>query len=263
MADALIGATGFVGGTLLRQRRFEGLYNSSNVHQMEGRKFGAIFCAGAPAKKWLANKEPEKDLANMKSLMGRLGKVECEKFVLVSTVDVFKDSLEVDENTAPQEEGLHPYGLHRLMLERRVQELFEDHLIVRLPGLVGPGLVKNVIYDFLNNNNLHMIDRRGVFQFYPTVNLWWDIKTAMDAGLKLLHLAAEPVSVAQVARDGFNMDFDNELENPPARYDMRSVHAGLYGASGSYQYDRRHTMLAVRAYAQSEQAAGREGQGGR
>ena len=122
----------------------------------------------------------------------------------------------------------------------------------RLPGLVGPGLRKNVIYDFLNDNNLDAIDSRGVFQFYPMVNLWKDIEVGLDAGLRLLHLTAAPISVAEVAREGFGRDFDQEIAPSPAQYDLRSRYASLFGVEGQYQYSKRETLLAVRAYAQSE-----------
>ena len=138
------------------------------------------------------------------------------------------------------------------LLEKFVQSHFKNHLIVRLPGLVGPGLRKNVIYDFLNDNNLHAIDSRGVFQFYPMVNLWWDIQTALQAGLKLVHLTAEPISVADVSEFGFGKAFTQPMTHPPAEYDMRTRHAAVFGGNGNYQYSQRETIQAVRAYAQSE-----------
>ena len=171
-------------------------------------------------------------------------------------MDVFKTPISVDEDTPVDEEGLHAYGLHRRMLEKFVQSHFTNHLIVRLPGLVGPGLRKNVIFDFLNNNNLHTIDSRGVFQFYPMVNLWWDIQTALRAGLQLVHLTAEPISVAEVSLQGFGKPFDHlGANNTPARYDLRTRHADIFGVTGHYQYSQRETIQAVRAYAQSEPRA--------
>ena len=157
-----------------------------------------------------------------------------------------------DEDTPVDEAGLHPYGLHRRRLEKFVEDHFANHLIVRLPGLVGPGLRKNVIFDFLNDNNLHAIDSRGVFQFYPMVNLWYDIQIALQAGLKLVHLTAEPISVAEIAENCFGKTFHQALPNPPAVYDFQSNYATLFGGHGHYQYSRRETFQAVRAYAQSE-----------
>jgi nucleoside-diphosphate-sugar epimerase len=255
MSDALIGYSGFVGGTLLKQRRFDAQYRSTDIAQIEGKAFHTVVCAGAPAQKWLANRDPAGDRAKIENLIGHLRSVTCDMFVLISTIDVFGDPIGVNENSPVVEAGLHGYGLHRRLLEQFVETHFPRHLIVRLPGLVGPGLRKNVIYDFLNNNNLDAIDSRGVFQFYPMVNLWPDIEKARQAGVTLVHLTAEPVSVADIAAEGFGMQFDQPLSNAAARYDMRSLHAHLSGATGPYQYSKRDTLTAVRSYAQSESRA--------
>lgn len=256
MANALIGASGFVGSTLLRQTRFDALYRSTNIAGIKGRQFDTVVCAAAPAQKWIANREPAADRRNIDALIAHLDTVQCRRFVLVSTVDVFGVPVGVDEDSPVDENTLHPYGLHRRLLERFCAQRFERCLVVRLPGLVGPGLRKNALFDLLNDNNLHAIDARGVFQFYPMVNLWPDLQRALDAGLPLLHLAGEPLSVADVAREAFGRDFDNQLANPPARYDLRSRHAALFGGQGggqgTYAYTRRETLLAIRAYAQSE-----------
>lgn len=249
---ALIGYSGFVGSLLSRQNEFSHFFRSSDISRIDNLFFDTIICTAAPAQKWLANRDPVADRQNIDKLIGHLQTVSCNNFILISTVDVFKDSLGVTENSIVDEEDLHAYGLHRRLLEKFVENHFPNHLIVRLPGLVGPGLRKNVIFDFLNDNNLHAIDSRGVFQFYPMVNLWYDIQMALNAGLKLVHLTAEPVSVADVAEQGFGKPFSQVLDAPPATYDMRTQHAELFGGKGHYQYSRRESIQAIRAYAQSE-----------
>lgn len=249
---ALIGHSGFVGSTLLRQTDFDALYRSTTISEVVGRAFDLVVCAAAPAQKWIANKNPQADRETVAQLMAHLETLTCKRFVLVSTVDVFERPDGVDEDTPIDRRGLQPYGLHRHELEDFVRARFPHSLIVRLPGLVGPYLRKNVIFDFLNDNNLHTIDSRHIFQFYPMVNLWADIQTALDADLKLVHLTAEPVSVAYVARHGFNRPFTQVLDGRPMRYDMRTRHAALFGGAGGYQYSQRESIMAIRAYAQSE-----------
>ncbi len=249
---SLIGASGYVGTTLQRQAHFDFLYRSTNVADIGQQACDLVVCAAAPAQKWIANREPLADRQNIDKLIGHLATVSCKTFVLISTVDVFGKPLGVDESTPVDEDGLHAYGLHRRLLEKFVAQHFSRHLIVRLPGLVGPGLRKNVIYDFLHDNNLHAIDSRGVFQFYPMVNLWYDIQTALAAGIDLVHLTAEPVSVADVSAQGFGKVFTQALAQPAAVYDFRTRHAAQFGGTGAYQYSARESLQAVRAYAQSE-----------
>lgn len=252
MNNALIGFSGFVGSTLLKQAHFSELYRSTNIHEIENHEFDVVVCAGAPAQKWIVNRNPVDDRKNIDSLIDHLRTIKCKTFILISTVDVFKEPIGVDESTPIEESGLHAYGLHRRGLEKFVEQHFSNYLIVRLPGLVGPGLRKNVIFDLLNTNNLHAIESRGIFQFYPMVNLWFDIQRAQEAGLSLVHLTAEPISVADVSLHGFGRQFTQSLANPPARYDMQTQHAHIFGSSGQYQYSSYETIQAIRAYAQSE-----------
>ncbi len=251
MPTALIGYSGFVGSTLLRQTQFDSLYRSTNISDISGKKFDTVVCAGAPAQKWLANREPHADRKNIEALISHLKTVQCSKFILISTVDVFKYPRNVDETTLIDPLDLHPYGLHRRLLETFVESHFSNHLIVRLPGLVGPGLRKNIIFDFMHSNNLSTVESRGVFQFYPMVNLWQDIQTAIQCSLRLVHLTAAPISVADIAKYAFGQSFNQQLDQEPPAYDVQTQHALAFGASGKYQYSARETLLATRAYVQA------------
>ncbi|WP_454668369.1 pyridine nucleotide transhydrogenase [Achromobacter kerstersii] len=252
MTTCLIGFSGFVGTTLLRQAKFEKLYHSQNIADIQGQAFDVVVCAGAPAQKWVANRDPETDSRNIQGLIEHLRTITCKTFILVSTVDVFKSPQGVDESTTVDETGLHAYGLHRRQLEKFVEQHFPNSLIVRLPGLVGPGLRKNVLFDLLNCHNLSTIESRGIYQFYPMVCLWQDIQTSLRARLRLVHLTAEPISVADVATQGFGKSFTQTLEPPPPCYDIHTRHAEKFGTCGPYLYSAREEFLAIRAYAQSE-----------
>lgn len=251
---ALIGFSGFVGSTLLRQCPTEHRFRSSNIDEIQGGSYDLVLCAGAPGQKWLANQQPEADRASIDRLVSALRGVQAKTFVLLSTVDVFHNPVGVNEETTVDTSRLQPYGLHRYALESFVREQFGQHLIVRLPGLVGPGLRKNVIYDMAHENNVAQIDPRGVFQFYPMVNLWNDIQLALKQSLSLVHLTAEPLRVEEIAVSVFgrHLEVPPEVAQRPAPiYDLQSVHAGMFGADSSlYQYSKRESLLAIRAYAQ-------------
>lgn len=252
MSSALIGYTGYVGSTLLRQTEFSALYRSTNIGDMRGNSFDTVVCAGAPAQKWIANRDPSLDRQKIDNLIDILKTIKCKTFILVSTVDVFQRPIGVDEHSVVNEIGLHAYGLNRRELEKFVERHFKNYLIIRLPGLVGPGLRKNVIFDFHNQNNLQMIESRSVFQFYPMVNLWFDIKLALSAGIRLIHLTANPISVAEVAEQGFGKHFNQKLSSTPILYDMRSQYADIYNKQNCYQYSVKETIQAIRTYAQTE-----------
>jgi nucleoside-diphosphate-sugar epimerase len=255
MATALIGYSGFVGGALLRQTAFDARYNSANIAEIEGRDYELVVCAGAPAVKWQANRQPEADWANLSRLMNHLGKMSARRFLLVSTVDVYPDPRGVNEDSPVDESRAEPYGRHRHRLEEFVRESFSNACVVRLPGLFGEGLKKNFVYDLLHKNCLHLTHAESVFQFYDLSRLWADLQTALRRGLPLVNFATEPVSARDVAARCFGVRFENVTETPPASYDMRTKHAALFGGRGEYFCSAEETFERIRRFAASRGAA--------
>jgi hypothetical protein len=251
MSSALIGHTGFVGSHLARQTTFDDFYNSKNIEQIAGKSYDLIVCCGASAMKWLANQQPEEDRRQIQRLISCLQHAQAREVVLISTVDVFRSSIGADEQRPVSLDGLCAYGTHRYELEQFVTSRFAS-LIVRLPGLFGQGLKKNIIYDFLHGNQTDRIHRASIFQFYDLQWLWPDARVARDAGLNLVHFATEPVSVEQIAVEVFEMPFTNELPGSPARYDLRTRFASLYGGSAGYLRDRTSVLDAMRSFVREE-----------
>ena len=188
------------------------------------------------------------------NLIHCLDRVDARKLVLISTVDVFINPIDVDEDSPTPTTGLHAYGKNRRFLEEVVAARFDAH-VLRLGGLYGPGLKKNVIYDFLNNNDVHKIDSRGVFQFYNLDRLWRDTELAIDNEIPLVHLPTEPVSVADVAHDAFGVAFSNEVATQPARYDIHTKYADVFGGTNPYLEWKTAELAAIAAFVSRERAA--------
>ena len=147
---ALVGYTGFVGSNICAHGTFDGLYNSKNIESAYGSSPDLLIYSGLRAEKYLANNDPEADLEQIKIAEANISRIAPKKLVLISTIDVFKNPVGVDENTAIDTEGLHAYGYNRYLLETWVRENYPDALIVRLPGLFGVNIKKNFIYDYMN-----------------------------------------------------------------------------------------------------------------
>lgn len=237
-------------GTVLRaQAAFDDLFHRPDIATIKGREYGLVVCAGAPAQKWKADREPEPDLANLRVLMSHLERVRAERFLLLSTVDVYgRLPVGVDERTPPDSARCGPYGRHRLLLEEFVRQHFPGGVVVRLPGLFGDGLRKNFLYDLLHNNCLHLTHRDSVFQYYDLGRLWTDLQRALELRLPTVNFATEPVRAGEVAARAFGVAFDNVTENPPVRYDMRTVHAADFGGSGAYLYSAEETFDRIRRF---------------
>jgi hypothetical protein len=253
MRSCLIGHTGFVGSNLARQHRFDATYNSANIESIAGQEFDLVVCAGVRAEKWIANKNPEADRQGIDRLIGPLSSVKARRAVLISSVDVFIAPIEVDESTPVTTDGLHPYGTNRHHLEQFFGDRF-DSVVVRLPGLYGPGIKKNVIHDFLREHQIEKIDSRGVFQFYGLQRLWSDLQTAIANRLKTVHLPTEPVSVHEVVRAAFGREFTNHVTDHPARYDVRTRHATLFGGIGDYLETKTVELDGIRHFVDRQKA---------
>lgn len=148
--NALVGYTGFVGSNIYMASDFDMVYNSKNIEEAYGTNPDLLIYAGLRAEKYLANNAPEKDMESIHQAKRNIMKINPKKLVLISTIDVFKMPKGVDENSAIDTEGLHPYGLHRYRLERWVRENYSTALIIRLPALFGKNIKKNFIYDYIH-----------------------------------------------------------------------------------------------------------------
>lgn len=148
--NALVGYTGFVGSNLYQTGQFDKVFNSKNIDEAYGLEPDLLVYAGLRAEKYLANHEPEKDMELIVQAEENIRKINPKKLVLISTIDVFKNPIDVDETTPIDTEGLHAYGYNRYQLECWVRENYPDALIVRLPALFGINLKKNFIYDFIH-----------------------------------------------------------------------------------------------------------------
>ena len=150
MGDALIGHTGFVGGSLARQHAFAATFNSANIVDISGQAFDTVVCAAAPGSMLQANRAPERDRTAIEALMDRLDGVESRRFVLVSSIAVLADFAGGDDEDTQAFQKALAYGRHRRMLEAFCENRFDTCLVVRLPALFGPGLRKNFVFDLMN-----------------------------------------------------------------------------------------------------------------
>jgi hydroxypyruvate isomerase len=191
MTSAIVGWTGFVGQYLTQYFPQSDLYNSENVDSLRGKSYDTIYFSAMPAEKWKINKDPSSDMYLVTYFCDLLDTVRCNEFVLISTVDVLNCSILQSENGT--DFSSHPYGQHRKRLEDYVMTRFSNHIILRLPGLFGKGLKKNVIYDLLNDNQIENICLESSFQYYNLENLYNDIIYCRTNSIKLIHLVTDPI----------------------------------------------------------------------
>ncbi len=250
MRTALIGHTGFVGSNLKQQYDFTDLYNSKNFQEMKNQEYDLIVCAGVSAVKWMANKEPEKDLNKIKVLEDVLATVNTKQFILISTIDVYPITQGKDEDFDCSSMKNHAYGTHRLAFEKFCDDKFDNCNIARLPGLVGEGLKKNVIYDLLNDNCLEMINTKSSYQYYYLKYLWKDIQIAIKNNIKLINLFTEPIQTQEIYKTFFPTKEIGQEAVQEGHYDLYTKYAGAWHKNGNYIYTKKEILQHLSEFIQ-------------
>ena len=246
LGAALIGYTGFVGSNILAQHPFDWLYNSKNIEDIQNKNFDLAVCAAAPGTKWVANKNPRQDLAAIEKLINNLKSVKCNKFVLISTIDVYSPVNGVDEDTVIDKKNLQPYAKHRRALEEFVEENFES-VIIRLPGIFGNGLKKNVIFNLIHNSPINQ-SPESIFQYYWLDHIWADINKTLDNQLKLINFAAEPITLKELADKIFGQKLSYQKDLPTVYYEMRTKYAPIWAMDKPYLYSKDQVLEDLKAF---------------
>ena len=222
---SLIGSTGFLGKTLQDIFQFTMWFDSKNIQTIGIYDHDTIYCCAPSAEKWRANLQPEEDLKSVQKLIESLSLVNKNaNFILFSTIDIYGDNPQnVDEDFSPTQLP-SKYGLHRYFLEQFVAENFENHFIVRLPGLFGKHMKKNVIFDILNNNTSNNPVRLGdSFQWFPIKRIKEILYFVQSNSIRLLNVATEPVSNRKLLQCFDSRDvIDNDLK--VVDYNVKSLY---------------------------------------
>lgn len=228
--SALVGYTGFVGGTLHRARRFDVLINSKNADDLRGGAFDLVIHAGVPAVKWIANRDPPADRAAIEAIRAVLATMKIAELILISTIDVYPDpSAPLDENADIDPAHNHAYGRHRFELERWVRDRFANVRIVRLPALFGEGLKKNVVFDLLHDNQVGNINPASRFQWYPLARLNADIEKVRVQDIRLINLFPEPLATSEIVNRFFPDAPTAPASEPAPAYDLRTRYSDQIG----------------------------------
>jgi hypothetical protein len=254
VSTALIGHTGFVGGLLASAERFDLLIHRANLESLRGAELERLVCAGMPAAKWIANREPDADRANLERLWATLDTVRPRQMVLISTIDVYPRTHGVDETFDCRIEPNHPYGRHRLELEERVRARFPQAQIVRLPALFGPGLKKNIIYDLLHDNGTEAINPESRFQWYPLARLPADLRLVARERLPLVNLFPEPIQTHTLLERFFVGKPVGAKPGPRADYALTTRHSELFAGPPGYVLSAQNVLLELGRYLEAQRA---------
>ena len=156
----LLGGEGFVGSAYARLFHSQGIEHKvitrTNYDSFKDTACDVLINANGNSRKYMANRDPLWEFdASVRSTAESLANFKAEKYVLLSSGDVYPDqsSPELTQEDLPIDVSrVSRYGLHKYLGEQLVQGAHRNWLVFRMGGFVGPGLKKNPVYDMLHND---------------------------------------------------------------------------------------------------------------
>lgn len=117
------------------------IIESDNRRAYHGRSCESLIFTAGNQSDWKAQEDPSFDFrATVDYLSYFLHEIHCETFVLISSVAVYSDLSSEEstrEDTQLQGTPVSVLGFHKRMAEDMVRYFAKDHLILRVPLLVG------------------------------------------------------------------------------------------------------------------------------
>ena len=238
MTAALIGDTGFVGRSLAAQTHaFERKFDTGNLPEIAGGKFELVVCAIDPG-------DPE----SLRRITGPLESVSAQRFVLLSSIEVYPRPEMVDEDGPV---NLGP----RSALETFCRDRFAA-TVLRLPTAFGPGLEHSALADLMSGGHVYDHHPEGVHQYYPLAHLWRDLHIALEKRIPVLNLACAPLPTRELAAAVFDRELSAvPAEGAPTIQDVRSKYAELWGgAPFGYLYSKERILVELKEFVERERA---------
>lgn len=160
----VLGAKGFVGSAIARaleakRRAWVGVTRESYA-SFVGRSCPILINAAGNSRKYLASADPAGEFdTGVVGTLRALCDFKPDLYVHLSSVDVYPElgDPRLNAEDAPIDPPrLSPYGFSKYLAELVARRYARKCLILRLGGMVGPGLKKNPIFDLLHGGPLYV-----------------------------------------------------------------------------------------------------------
>lgn len=200
----LVGYSGFIGLNLQRFINFDYKFNSKNLDEIDNVPDECdIYLCCLPATKWLINKNPDLDLENTIKVFSKIKNKKYNNVFLFSTIDVYQDTALFSDELSTLSFNGAGYSGNRYLFEQLVKNSlnYNSLKILRLPGLFGPFLKKNILFDIKNKNNIDQININSYYQWYNMDRILDDINTINNLDNQIINIFPEPVSTRQIIKN--------------------------------------------------------------
>lgn len=186
----IVGARGLVGSAFARLLANRGvetrLVTRENYADFADQESDVVIDAAGNSVKYLADSQPCREFdASVGHRVRTLRDFPARLHLHVSSVDVYADlsSPAMTREELPADPaGCSNYGYHKRLAEDCVRRYARSWLIVRLAGMVGPGLRKNPVFDILTGRPLR-IHPDSQYQFLHTDDVARLVWSMVEDGL--------------------------------------------------------------------------------
>ena len=175
MRILLIGAKGFVGSAFHRVLLIAGhevipVFRDTYAAHV-GQSADVVIDVAGNSRKYFAEEQPVNEFpASVGHCLRVAHDFPAECHLHISSVDVYADLSRpgaTKESDLIDVRGTSHYGFHKLLSEEVVRHYRPSWLILRLAGMVGPGLRKNPVYDIQHGQPIR-IHPDSQYQFIAT-----------------------------------------------------------------------------------------------
>ncbi|MEI6665220.1 MAG: SDR family oxidoreductase [Chloroflexota bacterium] len=171
----MLGGHGFVGSAFVRHADAQGVevraVGRDDYASAVDTSCDVLINAAGNARKYRADAEPRWDFdESVRSVLHSLHDFEAETYVYISSVAVYAEpgyTAATPEDASIDPNRLSPYAAHKYMAEQLVRRYAKRWLIIRLGGVVGPGLSKGPVFDLIEGSPL-WVASTSTFQFIHT-----------------------------------------------------------------------------------------------
>ncbi|CAN7312976.1 NAD-dependent epimerase/dehydratase family protein [Caulobacter sp. LjRoot300] len=154
----IIGGEGYVGSAYPRLFQHLGLEHQvitrANYADFVGQRCDVLINANGNSKKFMADRDPKWEFdASVRSVLHSLEDIKSDCYIHLSTGDVYPETHSPEVSLESQDidsRRQSRYGLHKHMAEHLVRSLHPRWIVMRMGGFVGPGMLKNAVFDMLN-----------------------------------------------------------------------------------------------------------------
>jgi hypothetical protein len=265
---ALAGNRGPLTASLRAQMRFDVEVHRQDLTTLLDDRYDLIVCAapGVPPDR-RSEVDPEQDHRELVQLARVLSHVRTRHLVVLSTVAVYGGLDVADETTDVDAAAGESWARHRYWFEQKLREHHPSVVVLRVPLVVGPWLQGPSEFLELERGSMPTgLPLDAALQCYDVARLASDLDRAVSAGLPLANLVGEPVPASELARVCFGTDvaaapLERVGDGRDGRAstvtvpDVRTVHADVFGGTGSYVMDRADTIDAVARWARRRSPA--------